>query len=468
MRKRIAALAVLMAVTASVCAEGVYTQGRTAVYNSDDYLPQLSQMNADVLAEQGDYDPDRKPPEESKATESQISSSDTEGTSESGTESSTDSVTSEADKPVNEAIEPAPIEEEAPDFTALYTDRMALVQEYNDLVEAQSSELTIKLIDYDVALKKFKVKTEDYYKLKDASTAAENSYRLGNVEYKEYEAAVKSCEDLYFEIKSDLFDISVMKSEIEGITGQTLKDSFDFDSLYYITDALTFDAASYTDMSDFDTICQPTDYAAEEKAPVDCSGQLNDAIKQYYALGDLMRDHISAAQALKQAKEDIRMGYADISALEAAQSAYNTSYLAAYEGKAAYAKALIALDDALGNAVIAPLAMSGELAGVYKRALPSEINGTGFWQIRSSGSTAFFVPVSYPKAEFADKDLEYYYTISYNGKQIGKADANTGCTLRRVKYSAEAPYAEITFYLGKKAAGSYKLDVFSPVGAFIG
>lgn len=426
MKKRIAAVAtaIVIAMTASVCAQGVYTQGRTAVHNSEQYLPQLSRMNKDVFAAQSNYDPYRN------------SSADAGDT--------------------------------ASDFTSLYVDRMALVQEYNDLVEGQSSELTIKLIDYDVALKKLSVKIDDYYKLKEAVAEAENSYRLGNVDFKEYETAVKSCEDLYFEIKSALFDISVMKSDIESITGETLSDSFDFDSLYYITDALKFDAASYTDMSDFDTICQPADYAAEKKEPVDCTKQLNNAIKQYYALGDRLRDYISAAEQLKQLKEDIRMGYADGSALDSIQSAYDMAYLAAYEGKAEYAKALIALDDALGNSVIAPLTMSKELSGAYKNTLSSEASGSGLWQIRSSGSSAYFVPVSYPKAKFADKDLDHYYIISYNGTQIGKADALSGCTLKRMKYSPEAPYAEITFYLGNEAAGTYKLDVFSPVGAFIG
>ncbi len=418
MKKGAAVAAVaIFSLAVSVCAEAVYTQGRTAALNSGEYLPQLTELNSQVLSAQKGYLSDSS--------------------------------------------------EEASAFTSLYSDRLGLVQEYNDLVEVQSSELKIKLIDYDVALKKLKFKIDDYYSLKADAQAAENEYKLGNAEYKDFQTVQKSCEELYYSIKSDLFDISVMKADIENITRQKLSDSFNFESLYFITDALRLDVSSYTDMSDFDTICHPVDFTSEPDKPVDCTEQLNTSIRLYYALGDLMREYISTSTEIKQLKEDIKLGYADSSALKEAQTACNTAYLAAYEGKAEYAKSLIALDDALGNAIISPLAMSGELSRTYTSMLPQEISGAGLWQIRSSGNSRVFVPTISPEEIFVDKDYDYYYIITYNGKQIGRANARSGCKLSAAEYSSDAPYAVITYYLGSAEAGSYKLDVFSPVGAFV-
>ena len=68
--------------------------------------------------------------------------------------------------------------------------------------------------------------------------------------------------------------------------------------------------------------------------------------------------------------------------------------------------------------------------------------------------------------EYEDKYYGYY-TIEYNGKQIGKANIGALCRLSSVKYKDGMNTAKITFYEANGKVYTYSVSIFAPFGGFV-
>ena len=347
---------------------------------------------------------------------------------------------------------------------AAYEERLATAEAYAQAVAVLSADLMIRLIDYDVALKRLSLQMERYEDLYGAYREAQQAYKLGQMDGKTLMAVQAEREQAYLELRTAVRDISIAKEEIEGVTGETLKDSFDFESLYYITDAMKLDTEMSERATGWDTICAPAGYVAPDSAGTDGTAELNAARDAYFELGQRLHAYVAAARQYETAKRDFMLGRADREALSAAERAADDGYLAVCTAKAAYAKSLITLDLVLGGTLI-PVTAPGEvLVAAYAQTLPADPQGEGLWWIRRVGNSKVFSPVNPP---FTVLNGTLCYEIRYGGAIIGSSADGGACTLADTAYLPEEPWAEITFTLDDGTLlGQYRIDVFSPIGCF--
>ena len=359
----------------------------------------------------------------------------------------------------------APENEEAAeaDFAQIYADRMALVQEFTDTVEAVSAELDGLLIDYDVLLQKLNIQISRYEVLADEYDAAALQVKTGTMKSKELKPLREACEAQLAEVEAVLLPVAEQKAAIEEITGQTLKSTFNFDSLYYITDAIKLSPQKFNDFSGLDSICRVGELAFEAFAHADCEEPLAAAQEQYALLGEAMTLLIEAEEYRKETNRLLQMGEADAAAYKEANTAYEDAYLAAYEAKAAYAKSLIALDLAMNGALIEPMTVSSALADAYRNTMPVGLDGPGLWRINRIGGGRIFYPLRYPLT-VTRQDT---YTITYRGKELGSSTVNAGMWLDETEFDPQEPFAYVTFYRNGVVLTDYALDVFSPIGTFL-
>lgn len=420
MKKQLAALFLTVAVLSGAASDhtyALYAEGRTVVISSEDYPTQLAEKNSAILPLQDTYAPN-----------------------------------TEAD---------------ASEFVQMYTERLTLLTEYTDSILKKSAELKIRLIDYDVALKALRLQIERYKDICAVSFEAESLYRLGSITKKELEAEQATREDAYHALRVAVYDISVQKAEIEQLTGEKLQDSFDFDSLYYITDVLKLNVSGLAGIAVSDTVCRPAGYAAESVAASDTAKELSDAVACYLAMSDPLRGYIAAKQHLQTVSENFMLGVAQYSELTAADHACDDAYLTVCTAKAELAKSLIRLDAALGGALISPYAVSSELISVYGETLCDEARGTGLFYVYRAGESRVLLPLVSPHTVSEDEDYLITYTVSYGDTVIGSSKVGVGCVLSEAEYSSDEKYATVTFMRDSVVLGTYKIDVFSPIGGFI-
>lgn len=407
---RSAAVLILAAMLGVQTGATAYTQGRAALLHTEEHHAGIVEMNAGTLAAQIGW----KPGDES-------------------------------------------------DFSKLYLDRLAAVQAFTDAVEAESAALKCLLIDYDVLLQKLNIQISRYDAIMDKYDALKLQMQVGMAENKELKALKAEAETQIAEVEAVLLEVAAMKTAIEEQTGQPLRTSFNFDSLYYIYDATKINPAAFTDLSELDTICHPEVMTFVTFDPADCADPLAAATELYHALGDAMTLYIEAVEERRDLDEAVKLGLAESAELAEAVRASEDAYLAAYEAKAAYAKSLTELDRAMDGAMIEPLMISRELAQAYKNTIPADVNGGGIWRINRNGASRVFCPSSYPYSAKATDT----YTITYNGVTLGSADVQLGIWLSDAEYNPDEPWAYATFYRNGTEIGRYALDIFSPVGTFM-
>lgn len=355
-------------------------------------------------------------------------------------------------------------EASAAHMLATYEERLTTAEAYAQALAVLSADLMIRLIDYDVALKQLSLQMERYEDLYGDCREAEQAYKLGQIDGKTLASVQAERAQAYLELRAAVRDISIAKGEIEGVTGETLKDSFDFESLYYITDAMKLDPEALQGVTGWDTICAPAGYEAPDSEGTDCTAELDAAKDAYFELGQQLHAYVAVARQYETAKRDFMLGRADSDALSAAERAADDGYLAVCTAKAAYAKSLITLDLVLGGTLI-PVAAPGEvLVAAYAQTIPADLQGEGLWWIRRVGNSKVLSPVNPP---FAVLNGTLCYEIRYGGAVIGRSADGGACVLADTAYIPEEPWAEITFTLDDGTLlGQYRIDVFSPIGCF--
>ncbi len=418
----------------------LYSEGKSAAFIADGYTEDLKQLNNDLYEAIKSY-----------------STAPAEVSEESEAEDSTDVESSEA----------LP-EEEKPDTATPYTGLIDLTQEYHSKAAESGIELAGKLMDYDICLKKLKILIGRYDVRKENAERLAKLALTGECDSKEASDAKDEADSYYFDIKSLLFDISVLKTEIENITGETLRDDFDFNRVYMITDALKITDAGLNGLTQFGSLYVPEGVKLPELEEVDCSSQLNDAVQLYYALGAALREYISAAAAEKEGKNDLMLSQTTSEELRKLTEAKEDCFLAAAQAKADLSKALIALDNTSGNALTGAV-MSSEEATVLNWTIPESVYGRGIWlAFRTSGGAAL-CPVSYPAGTYPideDDESKYTYTLKYDGKEIGRAACGAVCYIPGIEYKDGFNYAEINFFRDGILVGEYKVNIFTPYGKF--
>lgn len=447
-RKAIAAIAAavaLFSVMGSASAYTLYSEGRNALYISGSYTDELRRLNEEMDRAVQDYPP--KPEDE---TDKKEKTSEAGGTSEAGS-------TGEA------------VPEEAPDMAAVYTGLLGLTQEYHSETAKTGRELAFKLMDYDVCLKKLKILVGRYEVRKENAEKLAGMALTGECDAKTASAAKTEAESVYFDIKALLFDISVLKADIEEITGETLKDDFNFNGVYLITDALKIDAAVLTDWSQLTTIYFPEGMERAEFEVQDTSSQLSAAVQAYYALGSAMREYIAAEAAEKAGEKGLMLGQTTADELRMLTEASEDCFLAAAQAKAELSKALYELDAASGEGLTHG-AISAEEVSVLSGTLDSE-SGTGLWLTVRTSEGAALRPLSYPRGTCPvdeEDDASYTYTVKYNGRKLGGTYCGNACKIPDITYKDGLNYAEVYFYRNKILVGSYRVNIFTPYGKFIG
>lgn len=486
MSAAMAAAAVFIASSAVGSGYSMYPQGRAALAVREDYTEPLRELNGQIELALEYYTPNADAEEAEKQSEQ---SSEAEHSAEpehgdtpaqeagspaepqsgesAGGEESSDGQEDNSAEPKEEqpAEEPEP-HTTAEDFAKLYGDRLALMNEFDSAIYAVEKTVAEKLMDYDLLMKKLSVLLENYNDLKNAAEELSDSYRFGECELSELENAEKAVSDAYFEVEALLFDVSALKTEIEGITGQTLPSDFNFNSLYLITDGLEMDGGmlSYTEAAG--SLCIPSGYEPEAVEAADYSAALNDAVKSYYDLGSALRSYIDICKQLKRTEGEYRLGKKtaeDVAALKAEKTG---AFLAAYEAKIAYSKKLLALDEQCFGVLTA--GYSAEAVTVFREALTEKGSGRGLWLVKNTNSAIVWLPLALPAGVYVDdEDISCTCTISYNGTRLAKAATGAGIAIAPIEYADGCNYAVVTFYQNNAAVGSYRIDVFSPLGGFI-
>lgn len=355
-------------------------------------------------------------------------------------------------------------------LTELYAERIAITQKYRTELGKNGRELAEKLIDYDVALKKLHVQVSRYESRRKKAAALEILVRTGECDEKTFAAAKTEADGIYLGIRSLMFEISVMKSEIEKITGETLKDSFDFDSVYLIADVLAGNLSDLGDRSRVGSICQPDGSESEEFEAPDSSAEFSSAVQAYYKLGEALREYLSAAEEVKAGERDRRLGRLSEQELTELTEAKEDSFLAAVQAKADLSKALFALDESAGWGLTFGYGISGEEIASLRGTLTKSRQGTGLWFTVRGEQGSIFCTAALPAGTYrSDEDdtAIYKYTVRYGKKVIGTALTGAPCVLSEIPYENGENYAEVTFYRNDVKAGEYRLDIFAPYGGFI-
>ncbi len=444
MKKHIAAAAAALtclAASAGVYAYSFYPLERAS---AKDTAQQLFELNEHISATEGDYDP-----------AAAQSTAEADNTDESTTQESGESGESAAQKAPSEPAE---------DFVELCAQRLALSQEYYDALYAQGGALRAALIDYDVALRELGVLREKCVKARAALDELTEQYRFGGAAQADVNAAQAEYDGLYYDLRAALFDIGAKKSEIESLSGEPLDGGFDYGEMYYITDALAIDAGGLTDMSQLSAFV--TLSAQEQPEAEDIAEPYNAAVNAYYALGGAMRDYAAAALSLKTAEENVRLALGGEDEVTAAKAEKNAAYLAAVRAKAAYAKALMALDGAAGGALTgnagADLAISGELSA----AVASAERGEGLWKCVTSGGKTYFVPIALPERIAAEDSGYDRCIITYAGRTAAQGAVGAALEADCGEFAAGETHAVATFTKKGAQPAVYEISVLAPFGGF--
>lgn len=451
MNKRIisavSAAVVFFSAAASACAYTLYSEGKCAASVSEGYTPELTRLNSELYEAVKTYS---------------LTSSETAEQSEAIPQCSAEETGSS-----EEQSEPQP-PEEASDTAAIYTELLAIAQQYHDETAKTGRELAGKLMDYDVALKRLKILIGRYESRRDNAEKLERLVLTGESDTKTAQSARDEADDIYFDIKALLFDISVMKSDIESITGETLKDDFDFNGVYLITDALKLNCEAFTDLSQLGSLYVPEGIEPSKYEASDCTAPLNASVQAYYALGAAMRDYVTAAAAEKEGESGLLLDEMTPDELQKLTEAREDCFLAAAEAKVEFSKALLALDEASGRSVSGTL-ISGQEADVLSSTLPESVQGTGMWLVLRTSGGIGFLPVSSPEGTYPINEEDtalYSYTLSYNGQKIGSAGCGSICQMTGFSYKDGVNHAEAEFFRNGVSVGTYRVYIFTPYGRF--
>lgn len=442
-----AASIVFFSAAASSFAYSLYSEGKSAAGVSEGYSTELTRLNLELC--------------EAVKTYSLNSSKTVESTKEAATSTAEETGSAEADP------EPQPTEE-SPNAAEIYSELVALAQEYHSVTAKTGRELAGKLMDYDVALKRLKILINRYKSRWEYADKLDKLSLTGDCDTKTAQSAKDDADGLLFDIKALLFDISVMKSEIESYTGETLTDDFDFNVVYLITDALKLDPDSFFDRSQLGSLYVPEGAALAEYEAVDCTSQLNDSVKAYYSLGAAMREFISAAAAEKEGKHSRLLGEMTSEELQKLTEVREDCFLSAAKAKAEFSKALLALDEASGRSVSGTV-ISGQEAAILCDTLHESSKGAGMWLVLRTSDCTVFLPVLYPAGTYPvdeDDKARYSYTISYDGKKIDSAACGDSCRITEIQYRDGLNYAEVVFYRNGVSVGTYCVSIFTPYGEF--
>lgn len=360
-------------------------------------------------------------------------------------------------------------QEEKPDTAAIYGELLTLSQEYHLAVRQQGVRLSSMLIDYDILLKRLRIALTRYERRTAQVNEMEILAKTGGVTQGELSAARDEAESAYYDIRSILSEISVLKTEIESITGETLKDSFDFDSVYLITDALTLSLDTFSDNVTLSTIYVPEGAESAALAERDPSAELNSAVQAYYQLGSAMRELITAASQLKDAEEKQRLGQLSAEELLTFTELREDKFLLAAQAKADLSKALLALDVSSGGSLTANYGISTEEISSLRQTI-SGTKGTGLWLVKLTKSGTAFCPVSYPNGTVptsAGDSNRYTYSVYYGGKLIGNAESGSSCYLKSIAYRDGVNTAQVEFYVNGALISSWDISIFTPYGDFV-
>lgn len=325
----------------------------------------------------------------------------------------------------------------------------------------QEYALAEKLIDYDVLMRKLESAHAEYNRAKTQFDEYSAAYPVGDCTKQQYDSAQKNCTDKYNGIKGLLFEISALKDEIEQVTGETLTADFDFSQAYLITDALSLPLDEISAYGTAAALCTAEDF---EYSALDLTKQYNAAVKAYYALGEVLRQYVAAAQEYNSAQNEFKLGTISETQLETLCEAYESARLDAIVSKAEYAKSLLQLDKESGGALTANIGISGGLYSALDSALPESLKGRGLWQVRTNGEQTIFsariLPVSFdPEKDSGD------YELRCGGKTLFRAPiGQEGTFTGSVDFGGSA--AEVIFRVNGKTS-RFSVDVFSPFGEFL-
>lgn len=357
------------------------------------------------------------------------------------------------------------------DLTGLYEERATVFQEYRAALGASGRELAEKLMDYDVALKRLRVLVSRYESGRRKTAALEISVRTGECGEKTLSAEKERNEGLYREIRSLMFGIGVMKAEIEKITGEPLKDSFDFDSVYLIADVPAMNVSELEDRSRTVPVCAPEESESGEYEAPDGGAAYAAAVQAYYMLGEALHDYLSAAADVKTGEKDYRLGRITEEELAVLSEAREDTFLAAAQAKADFSKALLAFDESVGWSLTFGYGISPEEVHMLRKTLTEARRGTGLWFAVRGEKGTVLCAAALPAGTYRageDDTAVYEYTVRYGKKTIGSAPAGAPCVLSEISRRDGEDFAEVTFYRDGMKTGAYRLDIFSPYGGFIG
>ncbi|MGN1341302.1 MAG: hypothetical protein ACI4WS_13500 [Oscillospiraceae bacterium] len=479
-----AAAAVFFSAAGSSSAYTLYSEGKSAEALSGSYFRELQGLNYELNEAVKNYTTtppettETQPEQTVEATGGAAGSAEAQpGSPQEGAPEAAGSAEAQPEPPQEEAPEaagsaeaqPEPPQEEPPDAAALYTELIGLAQEYHSQTAKTGTELAGRLMDYDLALKKLKILISRYDNRKEYAQELEKLALTGECDAKTAQAAKDEADSRFYDVKALMFDISVMKSDIEGMTGEPLKDDFDFNSVYLITDALKLDGEALRDRSQLGTLYTPEGAEVPELEETDCSPMLNDSVQAYYSLGSALREYLSAVSAEKEGESLLKLGELTADELQKLTEDREDKFLTAVEAKGGLSKALLALDEALGKAVSGRI-ISPQEKNVLCGTLTDDDRGTGMWIVfRTIGGTEL-CPVSYPGGTYPideDDDAYYSYTIAYDGQEIGTAVVGASCRVSDIVYRDGVNYAEVTFYRSGVRVGTYWLNIFTPYGEFV-
>lgn len=350
------------------------------------------------------------------------------------------------------------------DIASIYEELLSAAQEYHLKVQEDGAGLSYKLMDYDILLKRLKIAVTRYDRRLVRVAELELLAKTGGISQSELSAANEEVSSMYFDIQALLFEISALKSEIESITGERLRDSFDFDSVYLITDALLL--GSLNDNVTLSSICIPDGAKGVELPERDYSSDLNSAIEAYYELGAALRELVSAEVGVKTAEDGRRLGQLTAAELNAVVERREDRFLEAAAAKAKLSKALLSLNLSSGGGLISGTS-SGEATVLGRTAAE---NGTGLWLVKRTRSGSALAPVTYPSGTIRANENDnnrYTYSVFYNGRQIGSAICGSDCILSQINYADGVNTATVEFYRNGILTRRTNINIFTPYGIFV-
>lgn len=360
--------------------------------------------------------------------------------------------------------EPTPETDSNEILSGLYAERIQLFNEFTQLADELEYKTAEMLIDYDILLKKLDIAYDEYKSCKQHLVSVSEQFRVGECSRSEVEAAEKSVEAVYYDIQQLLYEISILKTDIEAVMGEPLKSDFDFSQVYMITDAIKLLPDSLSGISGGASLCVPDGAEPIYYETADISEEYNAAVKCYYALGNAMREYISATADVRSGEAAFRLGTVTSDELTALMTEKTNAYMNASQAKADYAKSLLQLDKASGGA----LTGSGmrrvifSRTKAYRSAVSEKQSGSGLWLIAGNPSGNRLIAAVLPADMKLDEDDHVSFKMYYNGNLI-----SDGGYISMPEYIDGCDYAKLVFYINGKKAGAYKIDVFSPYGEFI-